>query len=166
MSSDTQEYIDESRARIDAQVSAYATLAAAANGNAAVESALASFEADFFNDLVLVLEGSFVHRARGMEKKDGNSFNGGRLLCTSLLEGGGVLVPDKQIRLKPETSVLGLRVGDPIAIGETDFRRLADAFFAEIEENYGSGWARPPGPALGVGLRRRLVLDLECRLLG
>jgi hypothetical protein len=46
------------------------------------------------------------------------------------------LAASKTIKLKPELSMLHLEVGDEIALGASDFQRLAEAFFAEIEAKY------------------------------
>ncbi|MEP6953523.1 MAG: hypothetical protein ABI950_05610 [Solirubrobacteraceae bacterium] len=91
----------------------------------------------FFNALVLELELSFVHRVRNREGKDGNPLNEVRLLSASLLENGAVPGDGKAMKVKPETSVLGLAEGDEIALTRDDFTRLATAFFAEIEKKYG-----------------------------
>lgn len=137
------EFIDGCRDRVRDQVSAYRDLedaaraAAGAGGDAGLDAAFAAFAPQFFNTLVLVLDASFVHRARGKEGKDGNPMNEVRVLCTSLLEHGGVLTADKQIKLKAATSVLHLEAGDPIALTETDFGRLADAYFDAIAGTYG-----------------------------
>jgi hypothetical protein len=40
------------------------------------------------------------------------------------------------LKLPPDKSVLKLRTGDTIALTHAEFVRLADAFFAEIEEKY------------------------------
>jgi hypothetical protein len=48
----------------------------------------------------------------------------------------GLLVADKQIKLKPETSVLGYAAGDRIALDADGFERLAEAFLADIERKY------------------------------
>ena len=90
----------------------------------------------FFNNLVLVLENYFVHRSRTIEKKDGNPLNEVRVLGTSMMGNGGRLAADKSIRLDPATSILKLRVGDEIAVGEEDFGRLATAFFADLESKF------------------------------
>lgn len=74
-----------------------------------------------------------MHRARGAEGKDGNPLNEVRVLCDGIVEHGGTVGPAKPIRLDPAWTVLGHAEGDPIALGEEDLRRLADAFFAEIE---------------------------------
>lgn len=37
-----------------------------------------------------------------------------------------------------DTSILGLEVGDEIKLTGADFRRLADAFFAEMEHRFKS----------------------------
>jgi hypothetical protein len=71
-----------------------------------------------------------------VEGKDGNPLNEVRVVCTSLLTNGGVVAADKSIRMKPETSVLGLQPGDPITLTEPQFVALADAFFTEIEKKF------------------------------
>jgi len=125
ISSYPRDYVDSTRAGIDARVAAFRKL-----------GDTGEFETVFFNDLVLVLEFAFVHRVRNAEGKDGNALNEVRLLATSLLGNGGRLVADKQIKLKPETSILGYAAGDEIAVREDSFARLADAFFAAIAERY------------------------------
>jgi hypothetical protein len=62
-----------------------------------------------------------------MEGKDGNPLKEVRVLCTSLMENDGVLAADKQIRLRPETSILHLAVGDEIRLTQGEFLRLAEA---------------------------------------
>jgi hypothetical protein len=119
------EYVEATRAGIDARVAAFRKL-----------GDVGDFETVFFNDLVLVLELAFVHRLRNAEGKDGNPLNEVRLLAVSLLTNGGRLVADKQVKLRPETSVLGYAPGDEILIREEGFRRLADAFLAEISARY------------------------------
>lgn len=47
-----------------------------------------------------------------------------------------IMAGDKQIRLKPEASVLGHEAGDEIRVSEADFRLLSGAFLAEIEAKY------------------------------
>jgi hypothetical protein len=48
----------------------------------------------------------------------------------------GLLAADKQIKLSPDTSVLGHDVGDRIARDEPAFSRLATAFLDEILRRY------------------------------
>jgi hypothetical protein len=119
------DHVGRCRRRIAADVAAFSK--AKANGSA---------ETAFFNNMVLSLDHYFLHRVRKNEGKDGNPLNEVRVLCDSLTDNDGVLAADKTIRLKPEKSILGLKVGDEIKLTEADFRRLADAFLAEIESRY------------------------------
>jgi hypothetical protein len=134
-------FVDACRARVDTQVSAYRDLTAAARGAdgadlSRLDGAIARFEPLFFNNMVLVLDNSFLHRSRNMEGKDGNPLNEVRVLCNSLLNNDGVLVADKQIKLDPAASILKYGVGDEIKLSEGDFVQLAKAVFAEIEQKY------------------------------
>jgi hypothetical protein len=61
----TQGYIDESRSRVAAQVSAYQTLVATARNQTATDepllnAAIETFEAHFFNNMVLALDTPFL----------------------------------------------------------------------------------------------------------
>ncbi|TMP92276.1 MAG: hypothetical protein E6L07_12450 [Verrucomicrobia bacterium] len=94
----------------------------------------------FFNNLVVVLDGFFVHRSRTLEGKDGNPLNEFRMICTSLLQNHGVMCPDKTnnktIKYSPEKSVVKLKIGDEIKLTESAFVLLSRAFFAEIETKF------------------------------
>ena len=130
-----KDYIKASRARVDAQVSAYKSFVKKAKKSAG-DAAVATFEPVFFNNMVLTLDSYFTHRLRTVEGKDGNPLNEVRVLCASLLENDGVMGSDKTIKMKPENTVLQLAVGDKINVTEADFVRLADAYFAEIESKF------------------------------
>jgi len=136
-----KEYIDACRARLAAQVSAYQALVAAARTGAAANEpqpriALEAFEPHCFNSMLLALDSHFVHRARAVEKKDGNPLNEVRMLSGSIMNNGNVMSADKSIKYDPAKSVLKHRIGDRIALKEADFTRLSAAFFAEIEAKY------------------------------
>lgn len=137
----SQKYIDECRSKTAAQVSAYQSLVAAARNQAAADepllnAAIEAFEPHFFNNMVLALECYFVHRARAVEKKDGNPLNEVRMLCNSMMNNNNTMCADKTIKFDPAKSVLKYRVGDEIKLNEADFIRLSSAFFAEIESKY------------------------------
>ncbi len=123
-----RDYVDACRRRVDLQISSYQGLEAAAGA--------ASFEHQFFNNMVLVLDYLFVHRTRTLELKDGNPLNEVRLICNSLLQNDGLMGKDNSIELDPAKSVLGLHVGDGILLDEAGFRRLSEAFFAELERKF------------------------------
>ena len=144
VSSYSQEYIDECRSKIDAQISAYKNLVTTATdpsrtnevSEARLESAIAEFEPLFFNDMVLMLDTYFANRSRTMEKKDGNALNEVRVLRNSLMINNGMMAADKTIKLDPTRSLLKYHVGDKIKLNEDRFARLSKAFFAEIENKY------------------------------
>ena len=126
--------------RASRQLAAYDELVRAANEAAdpKVSAAIESFQALFFNNLVLVLDRYFVHRLPGAdyEGKDGNPLNEVRLVCDSLLNNGGRLRSDKQIKLPPDRSILKLKTGDLITLDESDFARLCSAFLAELQQRF------------------------------
>jgi hypothetical protein len=121
-----REYIEACRARIAAQVAAYDQLSA-------VDP---DFEPAFFNNMVIVLGGYFANRMRGMEGKDGNPLNEVRVLTNSMMNNDERLAADSTISWDASRTVLGLHVGDRIALTRDDFVRLSDAFFAELEAKY------------------------------
>ena len=88
--------------------------------------------------MTLVLDRYFVHRLPGAdyEGKDGNPLNEVRIICDSLITNNGVMRSDKQIKLAPERSVVGLKVGDPIRLTQADFERLSLAFISELERRF------------------------------
>lgn len=133
----TREELDAARTAIDAQVSAYRRLADAVEraGDADARTALAAFDAQLARALVLELDRFFVHRLRVVAGKDGNPLNEVELVAGSLLT-DEALRPSTVIKLAPETSVLGLAAGDPIALTMDDFERLAAAFLGELERRF------------------------------
>ena len=88
---------------------------------------------------MLVLDNCFVHRSKTVEKKDGNPLNEVRVLCSSMMSNEGIVVADKTIKLNPNTSVLRHQVGDEIKLSEKEFRKLSEAFLAEIESRLKMG---------------------------
>ena len=136
-----QDYIDACRSRVETQVAMFREVAQAArdHGDADVsslEGALESLEYEYFNNMLLVLDGYFVHRLRGVEGKDGNALNEVRVYARSLMENGGTVMADPQIPLDPGRTVLGLSVGDPITLTVQQYSRLSNAFFREIESKF------------------------------
>ncbi len=132
MNSYQLEYVKACKARLKKQVVAYEALTKTLKSRSALET----FEPEFFNNLVLVLESYFMHRSRTIEGKDGNAANEVRILCTSMLENDGLYTIEKVYKFKPEATVLKLQPGDPIAIREKEFAALARAYFAEIERKF------------------------------
>jgi hypothetical protein len=125
------EYVDDCRAMVERELAAYRKVA-----DAKSKATRNGFEPAFCNSMVLALDRCFVHRTRAQEGKDGNAMNEVRLLCSSILEHGGVFTGEKVIKWRPEASVLGLAEGDEIEIDADGIGRLASAFFAGIEEKF------------------------------
>jgi hypothetical protein len=125
----TQEELEAARTAIDRQLAAYDELAGGAG-------ALEAFEPLFFNNMTLALDRYFVHRVRAVAGKDGNPLNEVELLAESLLTGDGVLHGSNAIKYKPDESVLGLEIGDPIRIDREQFGRLYEAFVAELRARF------------------------------
>ena len=135
-----QRYIDEARARVMVQVSAFSDLARqvgegrARSGGAA--AALDALEPEYFANLVIALDSHFVHRSRGQERKDGNAMNEVRVLVNSIQQHDSVMTAEKGIRLDAARSVLGIEYGERIRIDADGFERLAGAFFEALEATY------------------------------
>ena len=91
-------------------------------------------EATYFNVLVLALDRPFVHRIRKMTGKDTNPLSEVEMLVESLLDNDGVLREIKVIRYDPDKSVLGLQIGDRIALTADDFEELSAAFLKDVEQ--------------------------------
>jgi hypothetical protein len=139
-----QEYVDACRSSVDMTIAAYENLVTAAKASnasdtAPLEFAISSFEAPFYNHMILAIDSYFGHRARTKELKDGNPLNEVRMLCSSLMHNNGKLEEDRAIKWKPDASVLGYRIGDEIQLSSADFARLSSAFFAELEAKYVKG---------------------------
>jgi hypothetical protein len=125
-----QDYIATCRANIDAQLTSFRQIAASQSAK------LQNFERQFFHHMLLALDHYFVHRTRSIEGKDGNPLNEVRMLCNAIMENGAVLQADKTIKYKPENTVLQIAVGDAVHLNADGFKKLAHAFFDEIEKKF------------------------------
>lgn len=133
-SSFTNDYVNHARAQFEAELSAFEAVRCATP--ARQKSGLDAFEPLLMRHLLLALDGYFTHRTRALEKKDGNPLTEVRWLCDAIMNHNNVLPPPPVAALKPDTSVTGLAAGDTITVDVATFRRLAAAFFAEIESRY------------------------------
>lgn len=134
-----EDYVAACRARDEAQVAMFHEVSAAARSlddGADLEGSLESLESEYFNNMVIVLEGYFVHRERGVEGGPGTALDEVHALARSLMHNGGTLADDPRVRFEPATPVLALRAGDTISLGAADYRRLSDAYFREIERRF------------------------------
>jgi hypothetical protein len=129
----TKEELDHGRTAIDHQLSVYKTLVGELSGES---TALADFEAVFFNNLTLVLDRYYVHRVRAVAGKDGNQLNEVEMITDSVMNNDGVLKAHTVLKYVPEQAVVQLKVGDRIRLSLDDFERLSSAFFAELERRF------------------------------
>ena len=137
----TKHYVNKCRTKVGVQVSAYHALVGTVIKQAGankpnVSAAIEAFEPHFFDNLVLAVEGYFVHRSKAIEKKDGNPLNEVRMLSASLMNNNGKMATDETIKLDAANSVVKYNIGDKIKLTEADFTRLSSAFFVEIENKY------------------------------
>ena len=114
-----------------------------ANARATVKTQLADWrasgaggdlEATYFNAALVALDRRFVHRVRTFTGKDTNPLSEVEMLVESLLDNDGVLREIKVIRYDPDKSVLGLQIGDRIALTADDFEELSAAFLKDVEQ--------------------------------
>ena len=134
-----QTFVDQCQQNLRSQLSAFDHLAktAKASSGTPVSAAVDTLEPVFFNNLLLVLDSYFVHRSRTLEGKDGNALNEVRMLCASMVNHQGIFTADKAIKLDPARSLLKLHFGEEIRLSRADFERLAEAFFAQMEQRFG-----------------------------
>ncbi|MDX6256673.1 MAG: hypothetical protein QOJ11_3007 [Frankiales bacterium] len=123
----TKDELDHAKAAVAEQLAAYRTFARVATTD---------FEALYFNNMLLVLDRYFVHRARAVTGKDGNPINEVELLAESLMNNDGILRGNSVLKYAPEQSVVKLKVGDRIRLTADQFDRLSTAFFAEMEAKF------------------------------
>jgi hypothetical protein len=135
----TREELEHAQHAVRQQLAAYRKLVKALGGardDPKLASALEAFEPLLCDNMTLVLDRYFVHRLRGVTGKDGNPLNEVELLADSLMNNGGELRGNNVVKYKPEESVLKLEIGEPIRMSATEFERLSEAFFAELEAKF------------------------------
>jgi hypothetical protein len=126
-------YVDAVRAMVAANVASYTELGLP-EGN--------DFERGYVHQLLLALDSYFTHRGRGQEGKDGNPLNEVRMITDSLQgnDAHGPIVPllaaNSTIKYKPENTVLGLEIGDPLDLSVAEYEKLAVAFLDELEKKF------------------------------
>ena len=128
-----RKHVDQCRARITAQLKAYDAIVTDGLGKSKSRGA---FDAEFFNNLVVVLDASFMHRSRTLELKDGNPANEVRMLSASILQNDGVLAGDKTIKYAADKSIAGIAIGESISLDAARFNALFKAYFKEIEAKF------------------------------
>ena len=135
----TREELEHARGAVNQQLAAYRKLVEALDGagdDPNIATALGTFEPLLFEHMTLVLDRYFVHRLRSVTGKDGNPLNEVELLADSLMNNGGELRGNNVIRYKRDESVLKLDVGQPIRVDATEFERLSQAFFDDLETKF------------------------------
>ncbi len=127
------EYVDAVRATVTDNVASYSALGLP-EGN--------EFERGYVHQLLLALDSYFTHRGRGQEGKDGTPLNELRMITDSLQGNDArgpivpLLAPNSTIKYRPERSVLGLAVGDPLDLTVEEYEKLAVAFLDELDKRF------------------------------
>jgi len=94
--------------------------------------ALAAFDAEFYNNLILVLDAMFMNRLITKAHRETSIYEV-RELTTSLLNGEDILLREDKIRASP---TLRLKSGATIRLNKDQFMLLAKTYFAEIEQHF------------------------------
>ncbi len=115
---------------VERQLTTFRTVASQAGDTTSVSA----LEPVFFNTALIALDRQFVHRVRTFTGKDTNPLSEVEMLSESLLENDGVLREIKVIRYDADKSVLGLQIGDRIALTADDFEELSAAFLKDVEQ--------------------------------
>ena len=93
------------------------------------------YEQTYFNSLALQLDSFFEGRAREVTGAGTTPLTELELIAEGL-RGEGVLPELNDITYLPTDSVIGLNVGDEIALTADQFVELSDAVFAELEAKF------------------------------
>lgn len=138
---DLQDYVNACRARVESQVAFFREFSGAVSRadddeERGLEPMLEGLEADYFNNLVIVIDAYFVGRLPESATA-GPVATEVSALRDSLVEGEGELLPEAAARINEARNVLGLKAGDSIRLTAQSFSRLADAYFGEIERRQG-----------------------------
>ncbi len=115
---------------VERQLTSFRTVASQAGDTTSVSA----LQPVFFNTALLALDRLFVHRVRTVTGKDTNPLSEVEMLVESLLDNDGALREIKVIRYDPDKSVLGLQIGDRIALTADDFEELSAAFLKDVEQ--------------------------------
>ncbi len=115
---------------VERQLTSFRTVGAQAGDTTSVSA----LEPVFFNTALIALDRLFVHRVRTFTGKDTNPLSEVELLTESLLDNDGVLREIKVIRYDAAKSVLGLEIGDRIALTADAFEQIAKAFLEDVEK--------------------------------
>lgn len=125
------DYVESCEGRLTAQLAELDRLIASAGADVPVD-----VETELLAALTVELDAFFVHRVRALEGKDSNPLNEVRMLAHSLLHDAGVLASSTTIRYRPDQTILGIPVGEPIRIDRGGFERLATAYFDELRARF------------------------------
>lgn len=95
------------------------------------------FEATYFNGMTLALDRRYVHRVRVVAGSAGTPLNELELIAASLID-SGVLKQVSPIKYSADKSLLGIDVGQRIALTADQFETLAAAVFEELNDKFGA----------------------------
>ena len=120
----TREELDAARSWVADRVARFRALPA--------DDARAQFGPAYAGDLLIALDRRFVHRLRAVTGREGTPLDEPELVAGALVD-GGVLRAGTVICYRPEQSVEGLAVDEPVRLTVDDAERLALAALDELE---------------------------------
>ncbi len=127
----TQGEVDTCRYALKAQLKSYSDLVEAEDADSH-----RTFSTAFANNMILVLDRYFVHRLRASTGKDCNPLNEVELLADAIINHKGVLQKSTVIKYSADESVTHICVGEAVDISMPTFRRLSEAFLADLETKF------------------------------
>lgn len=128
-----QAYVDACRARSETQVAVFRW--ARYGVDAQEDARFDDLESEYFNNMLLVLDGYFAQRDPRREGPGTRALAEARGLARALVLNGGTVLDDSS-EGGPDSTILGYRPGDPVRLTSDQYARLSNTFFTEIERHF------------------------------
>lgn len=130
--------IHEGRETLERALLSFRKMARSLSGpkDVTLSRALAEVEREFCAALVVMMDRQFIERARMIAGRDTNPLSEVEMITDALVQHQGVLRASTSIKYEPAHSILQMKVGDRVRLDTEDVRRLANAFFHDLEAKF------------------------------